>query len=438
MSDDQYPTYRHLFALPTLASLNISSDEHPAVYLCGNSLGLMPLSTPAAIGAELEAWRRRAVEAHFRAADGATPWMDIDLPVVPLLAPLVGAQDCEVALTGSLTANLNALLISFYRPAGRKTKILFERHAFPSDYYAFLNLVKLHGLDETHLIHLEPRPGRHCLETADILAAITEHADEVNVVCLPGVQYYTGQWFDIAAITAHARHLGITVGWDLAHAVGNVPLELHRWDVDFAAWCLYKYLNAGPGAMAGLFVHQRHTCRNSKSSFAPRLAGWWGNRALERFKMLEEFDPIPLALLYRQLNPSVIDVVSVRLSLEVFAAAGGVAALRQKSVALTRHLETLLRDSPYCGAALGYQIITPQDPQARGAQLSLLFGPHHDDPARNVMERVFAYLRLHGVICDERRPDVIRIAPAPLYNTFAEVETAVRYIHEALTEIKTE
>lgn len=438
--DEGSPTYRDQFAIPTFQLLGIThpdfSDDDLSIYFCGNSLGLMPQATPKAIEEELKAWHARAVEAHFNHPND-NHWVDIDLPLLSLTAPLVGAKENEVAVMGSLTANLNALLVSFYKPKGSKTKILFEKHAFPSDYYAFLNLVKIHGYDESHLIQIAPKEGDTYLKTKDIIAAIEQHKDELALVCFPGIQYYTGQWFDIPTITKAGHDAGAVVGWDLAHAVGNVPLELHAWNVDFAVWCNYKYLNLGPGAMAGIFVHENHTKENSAELFPPRLAGWWGNNASDRFKMLEKFDPIQLALSYRQLNPSVLDVVAVKTSYQLVAAAGGVTTLRQKSLALTQHLWDLLVQSPYYNATSTpwFKILTPEDPAERGAQLSVLFGPHSDDPAHDTMEQVFQYLHDHAIICDERRPNVIRLAPTPLYNTFKEVEIVVQRVNEALDAI---
>lgn len=437
--DEKYPSYRHLFEIPTLRSLHISKDDTESVYLCGNSLGLMPKSARSAINNELDVWAKRGVEGHFEHPD--TPWMDIDLPVVPLLAPVVGAKESEVAVMGSLTANLNAMLMAFYKPSGKRTKILFEKHAFPSDYYAFLNMVKLFGYDESHLIQVQVKSGDTYLRTEDIVELIDAHADELALVCLPGIQYYTGQFFEMETITKAAQKQGICVGWDLAHAVGNVPLRLHDWNVDFAVWCSYKYVNAGPGAMAGIYVHERHTCNNSKSHYNPRLAGWWGNNAQERFQMKEEFDPINSALSYRQSNPSVIDTVVVKAALQIFHQAKGVETLRQKSIVLTQYLQDQLTSSPFYieqnekPEKLGFQILTPLDPHQRGSQLSLLFHPHYDDKSQNIMEQVNKYLHDHGIVCDERRPDVIRIAPTALYNTFADIEHAVGAINKALAQI---
>lgn len=446
--DAEFPTYKDKFAIPTFQSLGITSSEFSptdaSLYLCGNSLGLMPQATKQAIADELDAWGARGVESHFNHPgenDSKTLWVDIDLPLIPLIAPVVGGLNSEVAVMGSLTANLNALLTSFYKPRGKKTKILFEKQAFPSDYYAFLNMVMLHGFDQSHLVQIAVPPGETYLKTELILDQIEVHRDELALVCLPGIQYYTGQFFDIPTITKAAHAHGIVVGWDLAHAVGNVPLSLHDWDVDFAAWCSYKYLNAGPGAIAGIFVHEKHTKENSKTNFPPRLAGWWGNNASDRFKMLEVFDPMQTALSYRQSNPSVIDCVALKSSLEVFQQVGGVQALRSKSLQLTQYMQKLLTSSQYYLApdadksAVGFKILTPLNGAERGAQLSLLFQPHHDKPEFNVMEQVFRYLHDHAIICDERRPDVIRLAPVPLYNTFSEVYTVIKRVEEALARI---
>lgn len=436
--DKEFPTYKELFEIPTHKSLGVSEAKDDSIYFCGNSLGLMPKKTRESINNELDAWSARAVESHFNHPN-ATPWMDIDLPLVPLLAPIVGAKETEVAIMGSLTSNLNALLISMYKPKGRKTKILFEKQAFPSDYYAFLNLVKLFGYDELHLIQLSPKDGETYLNTKDILKVIDENHQDLALVVFPGIQYYTGQFFEIGEITNHAKKYDLIVGWDLAHAVGNVELSLHDWNVDFAAWCSYKYLNSGPGAIAGIFVNERYTKENSKQNFPARLAGWWGNNSQERFKMVEEFDPIQSALSYRQSNPSVIDVVSLKTSLEIFDQIG-IKNLRKKSLKLTKFLEDRLVSSPFYQTnesnGFGFKILTPLNQEERGCQLSLLFQPHNDIKEHNVMERVNEYLHEQGIICDERRPDVIRIAPVPLYNTFEEVHIVTEQIFEILNRIK--
>lgn len=442
----ELPTFRDEFQIPTFKSLGITppngfTEDSLSVYLAGNSLGLMPKATRKALADELDAWAERGVESHFNhpgEGNGKTSWVDIDLPLIPALANLVGATQKEVAAMGTLTSNLNALLVSFYKPLGKKTKIMFEKNAFPSDYYAFLNMVKLHGYDESHLIQLEVKPGKNHLQLDDILEAIETYKDEIALICFPGIQYYTGQFFNIPEITKAGQKHGIVVGWDLAHAVGNVPLQLHDWNVDFAAWCSYKYLNSGPGGIAGIFVHERHTKDNSKEHYPPRLAGWWGNNASDRFKMLELFDPINSALSYRQSNPLVIDCVALKSSLDVFEKAGGLLALRKISLLLTGQLEKALKSSKYFitddtnSTQLGFRILTPNNETERGCQLSLLFQPHDEEPTKNVMQRVHNYLHDRGIICDERRPDVIRIAPTPLYNTTRDVDAVTTRIQEAL------
>ncbi|RLV94010.1 Kynureninase [Spathaspora sp. JA1] len=450
--DTEFPTYKSEFAIPTFETLGINpptenskfTTSTECIYLCGNSLGLMPKQTKTALLNELTAWENRGVESHFN-HPSSTPWVDIDLPLLPLIAPVVGAKENEVAIMGSLTANLNALLIHFYKPQGKRTKIMFEKQAFPSDYYAFLNIVKLFGYNESHLIQVEIESGRTHLTTEQIKKVVDENIDELALVCFPGIQYYTGQLFDIAEITKYIRQQSsdIRVGWDLAHAVGNVPLHLHDWNVDFAAWCSYKYLNSGPGGIAGIFVHEQYTRDNTTGHFQPRLAGWWGNNSAERFKMLEKFDPINSALSYRMSNPSVIDTVAVRSSLEVFARVGGVETLRKKSIKLTQFLEDLLTSSKHYikqedidNTKLGFKILTPLNPNERGCQLSILFQPHFDEKSKNVMERVNKYLHDRAIICDERRPDVIRLAPLPLYNTFVDTYYACQRLFEALDEIE--
>ncbi|SCV02509.1 LAME_0H02124g1_1 [Lachancea meyersii CBS 8951] len=454
--DHQYPaTHRDAFCIPTYGSMGLrsdgakASDYSPVTYLCGNSLGCMPKSTRNAISQELDAWADRAVESHFRhrgEQQGLTSWMDIDLPLSNLLPSLVGALESEVAVMGSLTSNLNALMVSFYRPTSTKFKILCEKGAFPSDFYAFYNQCAIHNLDpDEALIRLEARESETFLRTDDIIKAISDNKDELALICLPGIQYYTGQWFDMEKITKFAHQCkGIVVGWDLAHAVGNVPLGLHDWGVDFACWCSYKYLNAGPGAIAGIFVHERHTQVGSseKQSYLPRLAGWWGNNRERRFQMKEIFEPISGALGFRQSNPSVIDVVALRSSLEVIKDFGGINAMRERSLLLTNYLMELLMESrfyhksaPNGVSAPGFTILTPPEEKDRGAQLSLLLFPHHSDRKLDTMERVFEYMNERGIIVDERRPNVIRIAPAPLYNTFQDVFRAVDILDEALESI---
>lgn len=424
-------TSRDEFAFPTFASMGLSSSSDPVVYLCGNSLGLMPKQTSQYVSKELAAWQARAVESHFR-NEITTNWVDVDLPLLPSMAAIVGALPSEVGLMGSLTMNLNSLLVAFYQPKAGRTKILFERGAFPSDYYSLYNLAKLKGLDpEETLVQLSPRAGEYTLRTEDILKTIEEQGDEIALVCFAGIQYYSGQLFNIKEITKAAHDKGCVVGWDLAHAVGNVPVDLHDSGADFAVWCNYKYMNSGPGAIGGYFVHDKH----SGNTDMPRLAGWWGNNAETRFEMKEQFDPIPSALGFRQSNPSVLDLAAVKSSLDIFAKAGGIQALRNRSLQLTAHLETLLKSSPYyrepsCQDEVPhFTIITPSDPNQRGAQLSLLFKP------QSLMMQIFTFMNQKGVICDDRKPNVIRLAPAPLYNTEDDSLVAVKVLNEAFENI---
>ncbi len=454
--DEKYGNHQELFVFPTFSSMGLKigdlteeqvsrgkTQESPINYLCGNSLGLMPKTTVAAVDNELRAWGLRGVEAHFRhpmKEKGLTDWVDIDLPAIPYLAKIVGAQECEVACMGTLTMNLNSLLSSFYRPTRDRYKILFERHAFPSDYYAMLNQVKLQGHQENALIQLSSRKGEFGLRTEDILAELDKEGDSIAVVCFSGIQYYTGQYFDIERITEAAHKKGCIVGWDLAHAFGNVELQLHNWNVDFAAWCSYKYMNSGPGAIGGIFVHERHV---KAERWRARPAGWWGNRAENRFDMKEHFEPSKSALSFRQSNPSVIDVVSLVSALKTFEKCGEITVLRRKSKTLTSYLEKMLKSSKYYTEHDNiprdrpfFTIITPSNPEQRGAQLSLFVGPEDLDHRGNVMPLVFDYLNNHGVICDDRKPNVIRIAPVPSYNSFLDCFECVRVLNKAFEEVE--
>lgn len=447
--DSQYKTHANLFAFPTLESMGLASkneelDPKTRVnYLCGNSLGLMPKQTREYVSRELDAWSARGVESHFR-NEITTDWVDTDLPLVPKLAKLVGAKEDEVAIMGTLTMNLNSLLVSFYNPdvkSGR-TKILFEKGAFPSDYYALYNIARLKGLDpKDTLIQLTPEDGEYTLRTENILSCLEKEGESIALVCFSGIQYYSGQFFDIGKITAKAHEKGCTVGWDLAHAVGNINLTLHDWDIDFAAWCSYKYLNSGPGAIGGIFVNERHIKGDDHTGRA-RLAGWWGNDASNRFEMLEKFRPIESALGFRQSNPSVLDVSALNSSLDVFESCGGIDKLREKSIKLTAFLEKCLQKSKYFktikesnkvtdNSEIHFIIITPEDPNQRGAQLSLLFKPLEKD----IMMKVFNFMNEKGTICDERRPNVIRLGPTPLYNSFADCVDCVRLLEEALSRV---
>lgn len=434
--DEKYATAADKFTFPTLKSMGVGETDEKVNYLCGNSLGLMPTSTREYLNKELDAWAARGVEAHFR-NEITTDWVDVDLPLIPKISKIVGALESEVAVMGTLTMDLNSLLISFYQPdiANGRTKILFERGAFPSDYYAMYNLARLKGLDPNDtLLQLDPLEGEYTLRTEEILKVLEEKGNEIALVCFSGIQYYTGQLFDIEKITKKGHEMGCIVGWDLAHAAGNINLKLHDWDIDFAAWCSYKYLNAGPGGIGGIFVNEKHT-KGDDVLGRPRLAGWWGNEAGNRFRMEEKFRPIESALGFRQSNPSVLDVASLNSSLDVFEAYGGIEKLREKSIALTGFLEKLLHKSKYykngktSDGKPSFEIITPSNASERGAQLSLLFHPEE------TMEKVMEYLHSHGTVCDERRPNVIRVAPIPLYNTFIDCVNFSELLDDAMQSL---
>ncbi|OJD39786.1 kynureninase [Diplodia corticola] len=410
---------------------------YPSTYLCGNSLGLQPRRTQEYIRKYLDTWANKGVYGHFQPLDDAVskPWVDIDEDAKVESARIVGAQPDEVAVMQTLTANLHLLMASFYRPTKDRYKIIIEGKAFPSDHYAVQSQLHLHNLHpSTALVELNPPdPNTSYLPTSYILSVIEAHASSTALLLLPGIQYYSGQFLDIPTITAYAQARGIIVGWDLAHAVGNVPLQLHDWNVDFAAWCNYKYMNGGPGVIGGLFVHARHTPVNPSSStdsppqpstaadvsadtlgYRPRLSGWWGHDKSTRFQMRSAFVPMPGAAGFQLSNPSALDTTALLASLSVFATTS-VADLRAKSLRLTAYLEHLLFSStPEDDGGRLYSLITPRDPNERGAQLSLLLKP-------GLLEDVMDELESEGVVVDERRPDVVRVAPAPLYNGFADV-----------------
>ncbi|KAG0648212.1 L-kynurenine hydrolase 2 [Hyphodiscus hymeniophilus] len=401
-----------------------------SVYLCGNSLGLQPRLTSTRIQQYLTTWATQGVFGHFkRLSESPLPtWLHVDGCASDNIIPIVGALPSEVAVMETLTANLHLLMSSFYTPdINGRHKIIIESKAFPSDHYAVESQILHHGLSpRTSMITIEPPDlSVPVLTTSYILSVIAEHAATTAILLLPGIQFYTGQYFDIPTITKAAREAGMFVIWDLAHAVGNVPLQLHDWDVDAAAWCSYKYLNAGPGAIGGMFIHERHSQVSSRSSegFVNRLSGWWGSDKESRFAMENHFVPIPGAAGFQLSNPSVLDITSLNASLEVFKKAGGMAPLRERSLKLTAYLESVLHSSPFFNA--GFKIITPSDPRQRGAQLSLRLGP-------GLLDVVVKELEKRSVVVDERRPDVIRVAPAPLYNTFKDVFEFRRAFDEAL------
>jgi kynureninase len=398
-SEDPLRHFRQKFHLP------LGKDDKPLIYFAGNSLGLMPKAARAIVEEELDNWAKLGVDAHH--ATG-TPWYTYHEALREPTARLVGAKPLEVICMNSLTVNLHLMMATFYRPTKSRFKILMEEPAFPSDTYAIKTQIAHHGLaPRDALILARPRKREFTIQTEDIVDLIEKHADQLAVVILAGVNFFTGQLFDVERIAAAARKRGVVAGFDLAHAIGNVPLSLHDWNVDFAVWCSYKYLNAGPGAVAGVFVHERHAT-NTK---LPRLAGWFGNDPKTRFRLhLEpEFVPIPSADGWQISNPPIFAMAPLRASLAIFDDAGGMEALRAKSIRLTGYLEFLLTEN----GLKKFTVITPREPDARGCQLSIMA---HEHPKELLKE-----LETADVKCDFREPNVIRVAPTPLYNTFHEV-----------------
>src|SRR6266566_4146536 len=399
-AQDPLRDFRDHFYLP------LGKDGKPLIYFAGNSLGLMPKSVRQIAEEELDNWAKFGVDAHHAAG---TPWYSYHEALREPVARLVGAQPIEVICMNSLTVNLHLMMATFYRPTKSRFKVLMEDPAFPSDTYAIKTQIAHHGLDpKDALILARPRNGEFTIRTEDIIDLIEKHADHLALVMFAGVNFFTGQLFDIAEITAAAHKRGIIVGFDLAHAIGNVPLLLHDWNVDFAVWCSYKYLNAGPGAIAGAFVHERHAT-NTK---LPRLAGWFGNDPNTRFRLhLEpEFIPVPSADGWQISNPPIFSMAPLRASLAIFDEAGGMEPLRAKSIKLTGYLQFLLESNH---GDKRFTVITPGEMDARGCQLSILV---HEHP-----KELFRKLQAAGVKCDFREPNVVRVAPTPLYNTFREV-----------------
>jgi kynureninase len=379
-------------------------DGEPVIYFCGNSLGLQPRGVRDAVQQELEDWAHLAVDAHFK---GRHPWYAYHEQFRASFARLVGARPAEVVVMNSLTVNLHLMMVSFFRPTAERYRILMEWPAFPSDIYAIKSQLRLHGLDpDDALLIVRPREGEELLRTEDVASALERDGDSVALVLMSGVNYFTGQLIDMATITDLGHRAGCVVGFDLAHAAGNVPLSLHDWNVDFACWCTYKYLNAGPGAVAGCFVHERH----ARCDDLPRLAGWWGNDPATRFRMhLEEtFVPEAGADGWQISNPPIMAMAPLRASLALFDEAG-MDALRAKSLRLTGYLRWLLQQH----GGDRYEIITPSDDAAHGCQLSVR--------VKTDARRAFAAIESAGVVGDFREPDVVRLSPVPLYNTFHEV-----------------
>lgn len=388
--------YRERFHIPT------QKDGTPFVYLCGNSLGLQPKSTKESINQELLDWQNYGVEGHFHAKN---PWMPYHEFLTNAMAEVVGAKPIEVVVMNTLSVNLHLMMVSFYRPEGKRNKILIEYDAFPSDKYAVESQLKFHGIDPAEgMLELKARDGEELIRIEDIEKVIEEHGDEIALIMLGNTNYYTGQFFDMKRITKLGHAKGCKVGFDCAHGAGNVDLQLHDSGADFAVWCSYKYMNSGPGSLGGCFVHERH----AHDKDLPRFAGWWGHNKETRFKMRDGFDPIPGVESWQLSNPPILSMAAIKASLEIFQEAG-MKNLRKKSESLTGYLEFLVDD-------IGddrIKIITPRDVNQRGSQLSI--------QVQNADKSLFDKISDAGVIADWREPDVIRIAPTALYNSYEDV-----------------
>ncbi len=404
---DPLRSFRERFHLP------MQKDGTPYVYLCGNSLGLQPKSTRAAINQELLDWENYGVEGHFHAK---TPWMPYHEFLTESMAKVVGAKPIEVVVMNTLSVNLHLMMVSFYRPSAKRNKILIEFDAFPSDKYAVASQIKFHGYDPVEsLIELKARPGEVLIRPEDIEKIIEEQGDEIALIMLGNTNYYTGQFFDMKKITALGHAKGCMVGFDCAHGAGNVNLDLHNTGADFAVWCSYKYINSGPGSLGGCFVHERHA--NDKD--LPRFAGWWGHNKETRFGMRDGFDPIPGVEAWQLSNPPILSMAAIKASLEVFMEAG-MDNIFKKSKTLTGYLEFLIKEMNNEQIA----IITPEDPNQRGSQLSI--------QVKNADKKLFDKITKMGVISDWREPDVIRVAPIPLYNSYEDVFRFIKILKEAL------
>ncbi len=410
---DPLRSFRKEFYIPKV-------NGKDSIYLCGNSLGLQPRAVEKHVMTEIEDWRKYGVEGHLHARN---PWLYYHHLFTKPLCNLVGGKKDEVVCMNNLTVNLNIMMVSFYRPSGSKTKIVIEGSAFPSDYYAVEQQIRFHGLKaEDNIIELLPRKGEATLRTEDILTTLTKHKDEIALVLLGGVNYYTGQFFDIKAISGCCQKNKLTLGLDLAHAIGNVELKLHDWNIDFATWCSYKYLNSGPGGVSGVFVHNKY----AKRPDLPRFAGWWGNAEKTRFKMEKNYVPQEGAAGWQMSNAPVMNMAAHKASLELFEKAG-IKNLRKKSVQLTAYLEYLLQPTATSQQS-PITIITPTDPKARGCQLSL--------QTKANGKKIFDKLTKAGIIADWREPDVIRIAPVPLYNSYEDVWRFADILSTAIKGIK--
>ncbi|NNK80223.1 MAG: kynureninase [Flavobacteriales bacterium] len=397
--EDSIRNFRDRFYIP-------QHHARDCIYFTGNSLGLQPKGARKYLEEELEDWAEHGVEGHFRSRRPRVAYHEF---FSASLAKIVGAKEEEVVAMGSLTANLHFLMATFYRPSGKRNKILCEKKAFPSDAYALASQAQLHGLDpEGTVIEVGPREGEHTIRLEDILAKIEELGDELAMVMIGGVNYYSGQVFDMKTVTEHGHRVGANVGFDLAHAAGNIKMQLHDWNVDFAAWCTYKYMNSSPGGVAGIFVHEKHA--SDKNTF--KLAGWWGHNKERRFLMEPEFDPIPTAESWQLSNAPVMTMACHRAALDLFDEAG-MDRLIAKSRGLTNYLEFVIAEVSKLSTSGGFEVITPSAESERGCQLSIL--------AHGQGKPLFDKLTDKGVVADWREPNVIRIAPVPLYNSYEDV-----------------
>lgn len=404
---DPLRDFRKDFHLP------IQENGDPYIYLCGNSLGLQPKDTTAAIGQELKDWANLGVEGHFHAKN---PWMPYHEFLTESMARVVGAKPIEVVAMNTLSVNLHLMMVSFYRPTPQRHKVLIEYDAFPSDKYAVASQIRFQGHDpESSLIELKAREGETCLRIEDIEEVIEREGEQIALIMIGNTNYYTGQFFDMKRIAELGHNKGCMVGFDCAHGAGNLPLNLHESGIDFAVWCSYKYLNSGPGSIGGCFVHERH----AEDKTLPRFEGWWGHNKETRFGMRDGFDPIPGVEAWQLSNPPILSLAAVKASLKLFDKAG-MDRLREKSLKLTGFMEYLVKNlhNPQI------EIITPENSEERGCQLSI--------QVKEADKKLFEALSARGVIADWREPDVIRVAPTPMYNTFEEVYKFVEILGECL------
>ncbi len=415
------PGWRSEFCMPPFeGEAGSPGAAYPEMaYFAGNSLGLQPRATKPALEVELDRWAQLGVEGQL---SGPRPWKDYHEALTGPAARLVGALPHEAVIMNSLTANLHFMMATFYRPSGRRTKIVMEDIVFPSDGYAIASQVRWHGLDpDAHVLRMRPRDGEDILRTEDVVATVRELGDEVALVLFSAVNYLTGEWMDMPTITDAGHEVGAMVGWDLAHAAGNVPLSLHDWGVDWAAWCNYKYVNSGPGALAGCFIHERHV----RDTDLPRLAGWWGTRTDTRFRMERTFDPPPTADAWQVSNPPIFAMTPVQVSLDMFDRIG-MTVLRERSLRLTGYLRELFDEVIDELPAGSMQIVTPGDAARHGSQLSIRFSTDIQALADTLRD-------LDGVVADTRNPDIIRFAPIAMYSSYLDCWRAADALRRRLS-----